>query len=651
MPLRRTWLVPAFFLAAVSAAARTQLPGMFSPTGDGLVLGRVIDGVTGAPVTEARVMTSLSDNWVLTNDKGEFVFFDLPSGAINLSVIKPGYARGTLGQRWAGANNPRDPAMEFPDRRGQRLELGEGERRDDVVIRVWQYGAISGRVVDEAGEPVVGAQVQAWARVFAGGRGWINSELPAYGRTDDRGIYRISEVLPGDHVVVVPASLITTPTTPAPVSAAVPGVATLQAIRVLGAGMPRGIVAGTSTAIAAGDWLQQTVAQAVPPPLEPGNALAYPTVFHPNGFSISDAASVRVSAAETREGVDFQLRPVSMRRVSGTVLGPSGPVGSVALMLKGAGSAAAQSDFAAAIAVSDSSGRFMFLMVPPGDYTLEALETPVEGRVGLAGGLQLYDVDDGIYVGGFNAASPWTEMVTLWASEPLSVGDEDVRDVRVTLRPSGFASGSVVFSGNTTTPAPTVARSFVIELDRADGRLVALRDNKEVEINAQGEFKSIGLPPGRYFVRAAPQQGWSLQSAMIGGRDVSVLPLDLGLEPILGIRVTFTDHPHELSGVVRDTAGKIDADAAVAIFPTDRRMWTDYGAHPRGVVNVRVDRSGRYVVNNLPAGDYFVVAVEASVMSDWQSPALFDALSVIAQRVHVGDAERRMVDLTTRRVR
>ena len=95
--------------------------------------------------------------------------------------------------------------------KGQALTLGAGDRRSDITIRLWKEGAITGRVVDDFGEPVVGILVQAWAERFQAGRAMFESALPVVGRTDDRGVYRMIEVPPGLYVVVIAQPLVTTP--------------------------------------------------------------------------------------------------------------------------------------------------------------------------------------------------------------------------------------------------------------------------------------------------------------------------------------------------------------------------------------------------------------------------------------------------------
>ena len=84
---------------------------------------------------------------VMTGPVGQFVFHSLRKGSYRLSASAPGYVPGSYGQR--RVNGPSKP-----------IELDEGEHVGDATIKLWKYGAISGRVTDDAGEPAVGVSVR-----------------------------------------------------------------------------------------------------------------------------------------------------------------------------------------------------------------------------------------------------------------------------------------------------------------------------------------------------------------------------------------------------------------------------------------------------------------------------------------------------------
>ena len=166
--LRLASIATVLGLAIPAGAQVIPASGASQGSRAGMIVGQVVDS-TGAPVPEAIVLMTLpasasraqgmaaTSGRVMTDSEGRFFFSDLPAGDYYLQASSEGYASGTFGQRSPGGS-------------GQRLPLGQGERRADVKLRVWKYAVIAGRIVDEAGEPVVGTAVRALIRNVVAGR-------------------------------------------------------------------------------------------------------------------------------------------------------------------------------------------------------------------------------------------------------------------------------------------------------------------------------------------------------------------------------------------------------------------------------------------------------------------------------------------------
>jgi hypothetical protein len=198
----------ALFLLAQVTPSHAPVPGARTAA----IIGRVINATTGAPVAGAVVQISMPKYFdnpsapkgrVIADDEGRFFFADLPPGDFYLSGSKEGFISGAFGQR-------------RPMGETQQLSLSEGERRIDVTLMAWKYGALGGTVVDEAGEPVVGVTVQALSRDVLAGRaryGKMSTQpfnLPV-ATTDDRGIFRFPRLPPASYVIAVPSTAITVP--------------------------------------------------------------------------------------------------------------------------------------------------------------------------------------------------------------------------------------------------------------------------------------------------------------------------------------------------------------------------------------------------------------------------------------------------------
>ena len=67
--------------------------------------------------------------------------------------------------------------------------------RRDITIRAWPAASISGRVIDERGRPVAGANVALPLP---------NSDRYGFATTDAHGRYRITDLLPGRYAAFVP---------------------------------------------------------------------------------------------------------------------------------------------------------------------------------------------------------------------------------------------------------------------------------------------------------------------------------------------------------------------------------------------------------------------------------------------------------------
>ena len=192
-----------------------------APPATGLIVGQVLDAATGKPVPGANVslttsplslaatgVTNAADlleiaqtgpsvpTRVIANSDGRFVYRNLPKGRYGFSASAVGYLTGSYGQRRTGG-----PGVTF--------ELEEGEKLLDAVFRLWQAATISGTVLDEAGEPVVGVGVRTLRRAISGGRMRWSAGLTA--TTDDRGVYRLPNLTPGDYSVALMSSTATIP--------------------------------------------------------------------------------------------------------------------------------------------------------------------------------------------------------------------------------------------------------------------------------------------------------------------------------------------------------------------------------------------------------------------------------------------------------
>ncbi len=597
-------------LASTIGAAQSPAP---PGAGTGLIVGQVVDGDSGRPVGGAVVMlgsgpVSSGPTRVVATSEGRFVFRDLPAGRISLAATKTGYAEGVYGRR-----RPNGP--------GQPLTLGDGERLGDVVIRIWKLSVISGTVVDEAGEPLVNVGVRAFRKTAAPGPRFFT--IAGSGATDDRGVYRIASLLPGEYVVAVVSRHVSLPLSlaigPQGGGRAIAGdVPELIGVALLRPG-PAGSLQIGDVAFSLGGGTP------VPPPPAGDRLFVYPTTFYPSATSSAQATIVTVSSGEERSAFDFQLRPLPAARVSGTVSGPEGPMMTpLRLVPSDAGEVGLEQE--ALSTVSDRLGSFLFPAVPAGQYSLRAGTRPRGPQ------------------------RPGDAQGTLWADMPIAVGSDDIAGVTVTVQPGLRISGRFEFEGAAERPTAQRLQQTPIVIEAATPNSGEMANSPPARVDANGQFTSAGLPPGKYFVRiGGSPTGWRFKSATSDGRDVADVPLDLRSDA--SVVITFSDRWTSVRGTVVSPRGVPDPDALVLLFPADAQLWTYSGLNGRRFKNSRTSRTGEYGFTSVPEGDYYVVAIPDDQAAGWQDTKFLEALARVAARVNVGDNEAKAQDLRTQEVR
>ena len=450
----------------------------------------------------------------------------------------------------------------------------------------------------------------------------VGSGLPA--TTDDRGVYRISTLIPGDYVVVVPSTQTTFPA--AVLAAAFPESGRSTVTAEMSAASPELSTLGMPRNQQIGDLVLMTLNRtAIPPaPDTSGRLSVYQTTFYPSGLAASDATTISLKSGEERNAVDFQLQPVRSVRVSGTLTGPNGPAGMTAVRLvpAAAGEYASESGFETVTGLTDARGTFTLLGVPAGHYTLRVNKRPANT--------------------GSDTLPSGVDPSVLWANAPVVVGDSDVADLKVNLQGLIRVAGRLQFDGLQPTPPIREIRGLIVRLAPAGGGSVGI----STQLDANASF-AIGVPGGMYSVRPDLPLGWYVKSVAMGDRDISDGPLEIRPGELPEIVITCTSVAAQLSGTVTSAQGSPDSTATVILFPVDRRFWPGGGSVIR-LRTARPNRTGRYLVSELPPGDYFVAAMDDARLENWQDPKSLDAISRTATRVTITPGEHKALDLRLR---
>jgi len=164
--------------------------------GTASVKGRIVASDTGRPIRRVQVSLNAPEiseaKSMSTTVDGTFEFKDLPPGRYTIAAAKPGFIRLQYGQK-----RPGEP--------GRPVQLGEAQHEEHVDFALPRAGWITGRIVDETGDPLPGVSVYpAQWRYFRGKRRLVPvaSGSAAFNQTDDTGQFRITGLEPGEYFVI-----------------------------------------------------------------------------------------------------------------------------------------------------------------------------------------------------------------------------------------------------------------------------------------------------------------------------------------------------------------------------------------------------------------------------------------------------------------
>ena len=234
--------------------------------------GRVAAADTGRPVrgaivhvvpTSARNPNERQGLWVTTDAEGRWALADLQPGGFTVSVAKGGYLTLHYGQK-----RPFEP--------GKTIALSAGQSFENADVILPKAGVISGKLVDEFGDPVTGALVRALRYRYLDGQRQLTpivegmEALLQGGVTDDLGNYRVYGLTPGDYYVCAVF-------------------------------VPRG---------------------------ESASHFGHPPTYYPGTPTASEARRISLRMGQEAANTNFNLSTARYASVSGTVVGSSGaPIG------------------------------------------------------------------------------------------------------------------------------------------------------------------------------------------------------------------------------------------------------------------------------------------------------------------------------------
>jgi hypothetical protein len=577
------------------------------PDGTATLSGSVTLAASGQPARGARVTAAGHDNGVSrtteTDGLGRFALANLPAGRYSLAASKPGHVTGSYGQT-------------RPGRSGTPIQLADGQRFD-ARLSIHKGGVLTGTILDEHGEALPNTQVRALRYVLQSGQRTL--QPAGSGSTDDRGIYRVFGLQPGDYVVCA------TPRNTGPQTDLARRRVEIDALRQRAAGAARRDDAAARELTARADRLEGTDP-------EEEQATGYAPVYYPGTTSPAQAAAITLGAGEEKPAVDFQLQRVPVAQVEGLVVNPTGqPLPNIQLSLVDA--AGSLPGVGANNTRASADGHFRLSNVAPGHYTIVAQATL---RPAAAPASQNPQPRGPASRGG---------PQRVYAMSDVSVDGRNVSNIVLTLQPGLTVSGRVVFEG-TKQPPPDLSRVRVslspATVPSGAGRPFAAPAGGEVDQN--GRFTIIGVLPGKYRLTASNGgSGWFLDESIVDGQNTLDFPAEV--KPghnVAGAIVRFGDRQSDLSGTITNERGQPAPDYTIVLYPSDSRYWVP-GA--RRIRSTRPATDGRFTFSGLPPGEYRLAPIFDVEHGAWYDPAFLQQLDGGALRVQIGDGEQKVQNL------
>jgi len=303
-------IIVALLALGQPPAADVEKPGTAT------LRGHVMAADTGRPLRKAQVRIVAGEirenRAVTTDDGGRYEFKEVKAGRYTISATKSSYVALSYGQT-------------KPLEAGKPLDIKDGQTVERLDFSLPLAGVITGRILDEFGEPLSDVMVAPMRYQFMQGKRTL---VPA-GRTastDDNGEFRLFGVMPGQYY--------------------------LQA-----------------------SWRTNN-------PFGPGAdaPVAYAPMFFPGVLEAGEAQRFTIEIGQQLNDLSMTLRPTKAARVSGTILTSDGrPYNGMINVMRTTVNGMVTNNVAALIR---PDGTFQLNNLAPGDYQLRTFPNGAFGPPG-----------------------------------------------------------------------------------------------------------------------------------------------------------------------------------------------------------------------------------------------------------------------------
>ena len=220
----------------------------------------------------------------------------------------------------------------------------------------------------------------------------------------------------------------------------------------------------------------------------------------------------------------------------------------------------------------------------------------------------------------------------------ITVGSDDIAGLQLMATKPSIARGHVAVDPAAAASLPSrlmLSLTPVQMMMMIGAQPAAVADDMSFELKAAPGVFRVSLGP------ASP--GWAIRSVRLNGADVTDSGVEIKAnEDLSGLEVELTNKLTTITGLVTNARGDLMKDYSAVAFAQDSSRW---GGNTRYQGMGRPDQDGRFKITGLPAGEYYIIALDRVDSGEVADPEFLERIRLRASTLSLNEGETKTVDL------